>query len=109
MKIASYTALLYGLIVILSGCMEFRISGSYLALFFESFLGALIFVLAILALNNKKYAVYVIAAAALFLMIYYGYFFSLSSNFIPGFLTAVSGYILFIYAMKIFKTLGSAE
>ena len=101
-----YLTLLYGLIVILSGLMDYQHTDRFLAIFFEAPLGALIFISSLFMIKNKALAHYIAATCSFIMIIYYGYFFASTVNFFPGILTAVSAYIFVMQFIKIFRKMG---
>jgi len=106
MQAIPYLTLVYSLIVILSGIMDYQHTDRYLALFLEALLGAVIFVCSLFMIKNKIIAHYISAACSFFLIIYYGYFFASTIHFFPGVLTALSAYIFVMQFIKIFRKIG---
>jgi len=106
MKTTPFLTLIYSLIVILSGFMDYQNTDRYLAIFFEAPIGVIIFLSAIVMIKDKTYTYYISAIFSFFLIIYYGYYFASTTNFFPGLMTAISAYIFVMQFIKIFKNMG---
>ncbi len=107
MKTTAYVSLIYGLIVILSGIMAFRLTNSLFSTFIEVFAGIIILGNVFFMMREKKMSHYALLALSFLLAIFYGYNFSLSHQFFHGILTAISFFVFVFELLKIFKVLGS--
>ncbi|NGX63998.1 MAG: hypothetical protein KR126chlam6_01422 [Candidatus Anoxychlamydiales bacterium] len=107
MKTTAYISLIYGLIIILSGTMEYRFEASYAALFIEVLAGIIIVFNVFFMLQNKRFSNYVLLTISLLLAIFYGYVFSQTPRFFPAILTAISFFVFIIGILQIFRKFGS--
>jgi len=106
MQATPYLTLVYSLIILLSGIMDYQHTDRYLALFYEAASGVVIFICSLFMIKNNIMAHYISAGCSFLLIIYYGYFFASTTNFFPGLLTALSAYIFVMQFIKIFRKIG---
>jgi hypothetical protein len=92
MKTTSLISLIYGLVLILSGFMEYSFQNRILSLIIEVF-GGIIIILSSLYFGEKKIHKYILIGLSLLLCAYYGYNFSKTLYFFQALLTMVSFYI----------------
>ena len=106
MKTTAYISLIYGLIVILSGLMAYRFSNNVFSLFIEVLIGIIILINVFFMMKEKKMSFYILCVLSFLLTIFYGYNFSLDTQFFQGILTIISFFIFVYELIKIFKIFG---
>lgn len=103
MKTMPYIALLYSLIVILSGMISFAYENNLIALIVESLCGAIIFANVFCMIREKRASYYILCALSILLEINYGYIFFRSPYFFSGLLAALSFFIFISSLLKTFN------
>ena len=103
MRPTTYITLIYGILVFLSGTMDYQAQNNLVALFVETGLGTLFLINIYFMRYRKAFSEYVAVGITLTLSIYYGYLFSTTTAFFPGLLTFIGAFIIVLHLIRIFN------